>query len=187
MAIWLDIIGSFVFGALLTLNVLRLNSDMTAQAYESSFTYMAQRNAAAIAEVMEDDLRKMGFGVTGTSITLADSSQIRFLADLEEDGAVDTLYYYVGSLSEADDTPNPADRILYRVLNGVAPPGMRLGVTKFALSYFGANGDSLALPVTPGNIQQIRVDLTVESTAPYGTTYARAFMQLRIRPRNLGS
>jgi hypothetical protein len=185
MAVWLDIIGSFVFGSLLVLNVLRLNSDMTAQTYRSTLTYAAQNGAIGLAEIVEDDLRKIGYGVTGTPVTLADSSQIRFLADLPPYGSVDTLYYHFGN--QVSSTPNPNDRPLYRTRNSTSTDTLRLGLTRFALSYFNASGDSLALPVTLDAVRQIRVDLTVESTAPYDTTYARTFMQLRVWPKNMGS
>ncbi len=185
MAVWLDLIGSFIFGSLLALNVMRMNADITEQSYESTLTYTAQYSAATIAEIVEDDLQKMGFGVSDTAIVLADSSQIRFLADLGDDGTVDTLYYYIGSTSDASHTPNPSDRVLYRVLNGGTPQGMHLGETAFQLSYFNANGDSLGLPVPLGAVRKIRMDLTVESKVAYDTTYATAFMQLRLRPKNL--
>ena len=58
-------------------------------------------------------------------------------------------------------------------------------MTTFALRYFNANGDSLGLPVTLADIRQIRVDLTMESTSPYYTSYAQSFMQLRVHPKNL--
>ena len=185
MAVWLDIIGSFVFGSLLVLNVLRLNGDMTDQSYRTTLDYMAQSGAVSVAQIVEDDVRKAGYGVTGTAVTVADTSEIEFLADLSADGSVDTLHYYLGGL--VTTSPNPQDRILCRAVNSEAPDTLRLGLTRFALSYFGAAGDSLALPVTVGDIRGIRVDMTVESTSPYDTTYARAFMQLRIRPKNLGS
>ena len=191
MSVWLDLIGSFVFGSLLVLNVIRMNADITVQSYKSAMVYMAQDNAATLAEIVEDDFQKMGYGVADTAITLADSSQIRFLADLGADGTVDTLYYYLSSPTLANHTVNPADRILYRKRNGDTPQDFPMGITVFALSYFNADGDSLALPVTPGEVRQIRVDITAESREPYrttsqDTTYARAFMQIRIRPRNLG-
>ena len=185
MAVWLDIIGSFIFGSLLALNVMRMNADMTVQSYKGSLTYIAQGNVVTVAEILEDDIEKIGFGVSGTAITQADSSQLQALGDLNADGTVDTLRYYVGSPSEASSTQNPADRLLYRRLNSGAPEGIRLGITTFSLSYFNADGDSLALPPTPGDIRQIRIDLAVESAVPCGTTYAKAYMQLRIRPKNL--
>ena len=185
MAVWLDIIGSFIFGSLLALNVMQLNANITEQSYKSSLTYIAQSSAVTIADIVEEDFQKMGYGVADTAITLADTSQIRFLVDLSADGSIDTLYYYLGSTSDAGSTPNPSDRVIYRVLNGGTPQGIRLGETVFRLSYFNAQGDSLVLPVTPGDIRQIRVDLTVESRFPYNENYAKAFMQLRIFPKNI--
>jgi len=98
---------------------------------------------------------------------------------------VDTLYYQIGN--QVSSTPNPNDRPLYRTRNSTSTDTLRLGLTRFALSYFNASGDSLALPVTLDAVRQIRVDLTVESTASYDTTYARTFMQLRVWPKNIGS
>ena len=184
MAVWLDIIGSFVFGSLLVLNVLRMNSDMTDQTHRSTITYAAQSAALGLSQIVEEDLRKIGYGVTGTPITLADSSQIRFLADLTPYGSVDTLYYHLGSL--VSSTPNPNDRVLLRTRNSTTDT-LRLGLTEFALSYFNARGDSLALPVTLDAIRHIRLGVTVESNSPYDSTYAQSFMQLRIWPKNLGS
>ncbi len=186
MSAWIDLIGSFIFGSLLALNVMRMNADMAAHSYKSSLTYIAQSSAATVSEIVSDDLRKAGIGVADTAFTLADTSQIRFLADLDADGTVDTLHYYTGGPSEAAQTLNPSDRVLYRVLNSDAPDEIRLGVTTFTLSYFGAAGDSLGLSPVLGDIRQVRVDLTTESRAQYdGVNYARAYMQLRIRPRNL--
>lgn len=185
MAVWLDLIGSFVFGSLLLLNVLRMNADMTDCSFKASLSYIAQSSAVAIGQIVEADLRKIGYGVSGTAIALADSAQLRFRADLDKDGDADTLYYYLGSPAEMDETPNPADRVLYRALNGGTPQALDLGVTEFHLSYFDAGGDSLALPVALGDIRQVRVDMVVESTVPYDTTYAQAFLRMRIRPQNL--
>lgn len=185
MGVWIDLIGSFVFGSLLGLNVLRLNADMSEHSFEASLTYIAQHGALTIAQIVEADVAKAGYGASGTVILLADSTEFEFRGDLDGDSAVDTLHYYLSDTAAASGTQNPEDRILYRALNGGAPQSLDLGITRFNLSYFDAEGDSLALPVTVGDIRQIRVDLVVESTEPYDTTYVRAYLPLRIRPKNL--
>jgi hypothetical protein len=185
MAAWIDLIGSFVFGGLLGLNVLRLNADMSDHSFESSLTYIAQSAALTIAQIVEEDVARAGYGAAGTAILAADSTQFEFRGDLDGDGAVDTLHYYLSSLQAASGTQNPRDRILYRALNGGTPQALDLGITSFNLSYFDAAGDSLALPVAAGDIRQIRIDLVVESAEPYDTTYARAFLPLRLWPKNL--
>ncbi len=186
MGVWIDLIGSFVFGSLLALNVLRLNADMADHSFRASLTYIAQIRALTIAQVVEEEVGKAGFGVSGTAILLADSTQLKFRADLDGNSAVDTRHYYLSSTAAAGATRNPKDRILYRALSGGGPQALNLGmITRFKLSYFAADGDSLALPVTVGAIRQIRVDMVVESAEPYDTTYAQVFLPLRIRPKNL--
>jgi len=187
MAVWLDLIGSFVFGSLLGLNVLRMNADMMDHSFKASLSYIAQSSAVTIGQIVEEDLRKVGYGVSGTAISLADSAELEFLADLDGDSEADTLHYYLGTAEEASATLNPEDRVLYRALNNGTPQKIDLGVTEFRLSYFDADGDSLALPVTVGDIRHIRLDMVVESAVPYDTTYARAFLRLRVAPKNLGS
>ncbi|HIG18845.1 MAG TPA: hypothetical protein EYQ31_16980, partial [Candidatus Handelsmanbacteria bacterium] len=98
MAVWLDIIGSFLFGSLLVLNVLRLNGDMTDQSYRTILEYTAQSGALSVALIVDEDSRKAGYGVTGAAITIADTADIEFLSDLGADGSVDTLRYYLGDL-----------------------------------------------------------------------------------------
>jgi hypothetical protein len=185
MAVLLDIVGSFVIGSLLLLNVLRLNADITGQASLAMLDQAAQNSAIGIAQIMEEDLRKIGFGVATTAITQADSAEIRFLADWDGDGATETYRYYMGDLSEASGTPNPNDRFLHRVFNGSSDLQVGSGVTSLQLSYFDSNGNELSSPVTLANIRQIRVDFTVESDFAFDSTYAKMFMELRVRPKNL--
>jgi hypothetical protein len=185
-AVWLDIVGSLVFGTLLALNVMRMDADVTAHSYRSLMTYSAQDQAASVSEVMDDDLKKIGYRVASVPVILADTTRIQFRADLGTDGTVDTLFYYLGTIAEANGTPNPRDRFLYRRRSGESPRVVGTGVTNFRLTYFGANGNVLSLPVVLANVRRIQVDMTLESPAPYDTTYSRALMQLSLRPKNLG-
>ena len=185
MAVWIDIIGAFIIGSLLALNVTRMNNDVTEQAYQGMLVQSTQRNTAAIARILEEDVLKMGIDVEGTALTLADTAQIRFLADLGSDGIIDTLDYHISATSAATHTPNPADRILYRTVNSSPAQEIRLGLTRFRLDYFNAAGDSLALPPTLDQVHHIRLDLTLESPQPYDQHFARAFLRLYLSPKNL--
>ena len=186
MAAMLDLIGSFIFGSFLLLAVMGVSGDMTASVHCASQDYIAQSHATALAEIVQEDLRKVGFGVSGTPVMEADSTQIRFLADLGADGTVDTVRYHTGSPDESLDTPNPRDRVLYRTLNTAPATPFPFGVTRFRLCYFGTEGDSLGSPTPLDQVRYIRIDLTVESLEPYRTEYSKTFMQLHTRPRNLG-
>ena len=184
MTSYLDIMGSFLIGGLLLLTVFNLNADLMDRSYGGSLDLIAQEHAASIAELIEYDFRKIGFGVDDSTAAIisADSSRITFWSDIDADSAIDSVRYFLGDVSEASSTPNPLDRVLYRLVNGEPERDVNLGVTNFALTYFDANRNATT---TPSEIRTIQVDLTVESTAPYDTRYSRASLRLRIRPKNL--
>ena len=186
MAVWIDMFGSFVIGVLLLFNVVVLNTDMTTRAHQGLLTDMVQNNATAVVQFMASDLRKMGYGVSGTAILQAQSDGIQFLSDMEANGTVDTLFYYASNKALASDTPNPADRYLYRALNNTPPQGMRFGITDIQFRYYSTAGDSLAFPVVVDQIRKIQVVMVLESPIPYDATYAKTSVQFSIRPKNLG-
>ena len=78
MSAWLDLIGSLVVGGLLALTAMSMNQSITEHSYQSSMTYMAQSKSGTVSDILEDDFWKMGYGVTGTAITAADTNQIQF-------------------------------------------------------------------------------------------------------------
>ena len=138
------------------------------------------------------------------AIIYADSTSIKFYTDLSTsanpygDGVLDIVYYYVGPTSELSSTPNPNDRILYRVVNNAPPKGANLGVTQFNLMYFSAFGDTLKFPITsPGQIWAMQITIQVQNsaaetlrynTAKFDTQYSQAFWrQVRLVSQNLKS
>jgi len=185
MPAMVDIFGAFVLSVLLALQVMQLSDQAAAYYYGSSLACIAQGNGETLAAILAEDLRKIGFRAAGTSVMLADSTRIQFLADLGADGTVDTLLYYVDDPIDSGNTPNPADRTLFRRVNSAPPEDLQMGVTAFRLRYLDAAGGTLSPSAPPAAIRQIRVDMTVESMVAYDTTYAKACVYFRIRPRNL--
>src|SRR3970282_2054410 len=100
---------------------------------------------------------------------------------------MDSIRYYLGPTSELYGTPNPRDRVLYRVINQETPKPSNLGVTAFKLAYFDASGDEIPTPVTvPGLIASLEINVAVETVAAYDTAYSSAFWrQIRLVARNL--
>lgn len=131
----IDILGATIIGGMLLMILLRIND----AAIENTFTYgsdlIVQQNLVSAVELLEYDFRKIGYCQDWTkipdpskSIVSADSSSISFLTDvavssaqLDGDGVVDTLTYYLGPTSELSNTGNPRDRLLYRKTNSSDP------------------------------------------------------------------
>ena len=190
----LDILGSVIIGGLILLILFRLNTSATSNLYNNTSEANVQSAMISVGAVLENDFRKIGYCKDWTqipdpskSILLADTSSIKFLTDVNNDGIVDTLYYYVGPTSALLNTPNPRDRLLYRVINNETPKSSNVGVTKFRLIYYDSFGNTLATPVNPpGQIQKMQIDLQIENPEPIDSTYVVAFWrQLRLSARNL--
>lgn len=192
----LDIVGSIVIGGMFFLLLFNLNGATTANTYNFNGEVIVQENLVTTIEVLENDFRKIGYCEDpmnipnpAKSILYADSSDITFLTDVDFNGTVDTIRYYLGAADELSGTPNPNDRMLYRVVNGVET-GANLGVTEFVIRYYGALNELLSVPRTfaPTGIQSMQIDVKVENTAAYDNEYRYAFWrQIRLASRNLNN
>lgn len=190
----LDIIGSTVIGGILLLTLWRVNDSTVDNHYYYSNDLMVQKNLITIVQIIENDFKKIGYCKDPDkipnptkSIRLADSSKIRFYTDTDNDGDLDSLYYYLGPTSELRETPNPRDRILYRQINNQTPYGGNLGVTEFKIEYFDALGNSITSPVvTPSQIAMMQISVQVENISAYKENYSNAYWrQVKLAARNL--
>jgi hypothetical protein len=199
----MDIAGSMILGGILMTIVWRLSDASTEKTYNNSGELTIQQNLLTLAQMIEFDFRKIGYCntwdaiadprtkqpfVSSQAIYFADSSGISYYTDLYPyDGFLDSVRYYLGPTSECSSTPNPRDRILYRVENNQTPVASNLGVTEFRMVYFDVNDDIIPTPVvTRGLIKSIEINLTVENVAAYDEKYSNAFWkQIRLASRNV--
>lgn len=212
----IDIIGSTIIGGLLLLILIRMNITSMQNNYDYGGERIVQQNLVDVVQLLEYDFRKIGYCRDATKIKAAyaiiqaDTSSITFQTDLPiitspvsdlqyGDGIIDTVKYYLSSTSTLSSTPNPNDRILYRVVNHAAAAGSNLGVTKFRITYYDALGDQLGttsnpLPSSaPFGISSMRIDISVENpvavtdpSSGNAYTYDKRAMwrQVRIASRN---
>jgi hypothetical protein len=126
MSTILDLIGSIMLAGFVILLGLSLNQSISGQADAASTKVMAQESVVQIAQTLESDLRKI------SAISSADSSSIQFTADLNGNGTVVAVKWYVAASPVS--YPNPGIKMVYRTVNGGTPLGMGL-VTEFTLRY----------------------------------------------------
>ena len=170
----LDLIGSSLVFGLLLLMTIRMNASNSENIQSFRGDLLVQQNLVTLTSMLEYDFRKLGYCKDPTkipdpskAILQADSNKIRFLTDLDNNGILDSLSYYIGPTSEADATPNPNDRLFYRVENSNTARGVNLGVVKFDLRYFGALKDTLPFPIANrGLIQTMQITIQCENYAP---------------------
>ncbi len=190
----LDILGSIIMGGIIMTIVFRLSNSATEKTYNNSGELALQQNLATVAQIIEKDFRRIGFCKDWNklpdptkSILYADESRIKFLTDIEADGILDSIDYYIGPTSELIATENPRDRILYRVVNDETPAQSNLGITDFKMVYYDALADSITLPISNyGLISSIEINITIENVSAYDQKYSSAYWrQIRMVARNL--
>ncbi len=172
-------IGSFFVAGMLLLMGLQLNASANEVTLVYNGNAILQQNLTSLVDILETDFRKIGYCKDWTkisdpsqSIRIADSNRIRFLTDVDNNGTLDSVTYYLGPTSELASTPNPYDRYLYRVVNNGTPFPMNLGVTQFSFLYFDAENDTVPFPVTdPRIVYSMQVSVAIQSAAPYKQEY----------------
>ena len=190
----LDILGSIVIGGILLLSMANVNESSTKDLYKGSGNLVAQTNLATVVQILETDFRKIGYcadwqqiPTPSEAILFVDSTSIRYLTDVDSDGVVDTMFYFIDYTTDIPETPNPRDRFLYRVVNSEAPVGVNLGVTQFKLIFYDALGTLMTFPIADAReIYTMQIDITVEDVAAYNQEYQTVFWrQIRMAARNL--
>jgi len=194
----IDIMGATIIGGILLIMVNSLNE----RAVESNIIYGAdkllQLEVVQLADLIEKDFRKIGYCEDPSKISdstnliiSADTSQIKFITDLNRDGNLDTLEYFVSDTSALSHTKNPRDRILYRKFNDYPNQETLIvssNITHFYLRYYDALNAELTSPVTsPGLIAYMEISFKVEDSEAYDEQYSEAYwQQVRLTSRNLG-
>jgi hypothetical protein len=179
---WLTLLGSIVIGGLMLVNFMNYQADLSEHTYSHNLDLVLQETAIEVVEMVERDLWKIGRGVRQPVFAIYDNNAISFYADLENDGVVDTVRYYVSNTSAATRTVNPNDRILYRVVNGVNEFEWAVGVTAFQIKFYDENNDTTS---TLFKVRALDVSMSFESTIPYDDQYASYSWRQRITPPNL--
>ena len=185
----LDVIGSFVIGGLVILLLTQINSSIKTSNYEKEFDMLNQSRIITTNEIFKDDLYKLGYRVPGSKILSADSTTIKFCSDYDDDGTVDTIYYYLGNTGELSNTSNPSDKPLYRVFNH-GQPIFEEAVTNFKMTFYDSSGTeinytSLVNQTSRNLVRGIQLRIDCESAEKVEGNYESISWQQVVKPKNL--
>lgn len=199
MSTAIEMIGSTIFFGVLVLLVIELNvfaletSTQTTLAVSTQEQIIGHEGGSGAGRTLEHDLLKIGYRCSvSPAITLADSDRIQFRCDLDNDGTLDSVkYYMIGAITVPRDGNTRLKGIVRRV-NLEPVKGNWLAVSLFRLSYFDGRGKIIPVPVSSGllpSIRSIRVQLTVESTTRLQNTwdpnFAGMYWETTVSPANV--
>jgi len=195
MNILLDLMGSSIIAGILFLLILKLNLYSSTANYYSDNELRLQQNVKTLAEVINYDLRKIGYKYDSTAIVTAQPTRIQFYADMESPGnaghgVIDFVEYYLGDSTEATGTVNQKDKVLYRIINHTDTlGGPTLGLVDLKFSYLDAHGITTAFL---DSIKYVKAEFWVEPSE-YVDGYMTGqpdssqftYWELTINPRNI--
>lgn len=195
MSVMLDIFGSTFIAGMLLLMVLKLNLFASNANYYSDNELKLQQSAKTLAEIINYDLRKIGYKNQGTSMLIAEPKRIKFFADMNAPGTaghgtIDVVEYFLGDSTEVNSTSNPRDKVLYRVLNNTDTlGGPSLGLVDLQFSYLNSKGKVTSVL---DSIKYIKAEFWVEPTDVVSNFMTGqqdstifTYWELTIYPRNI--
>jgi len=177
----LSLISSFVIGTIILLSLVKVNLSLVKNSMDSMNDQLAKVNINNVSTVVSNDFRKMGYGISGSSLMEATPLKITFKGDLEDDGAVDQITWELDKSQAVSETPNPDDFVLIRTVNGNSIP-IKMGVTKFNLNYFDENNQPTAIL---DEVRRVEVKLICESTEPVDGRYRSAAWEKTFAPLSI--
>ena len=189
MSDWLDLVGSFIIGGLIILMVINLNMTVNNAATQQLYSNVTQRQVVSAVEVVEHDLYKIGYRVGGSMITKADSTEISFYSDIDNDGLQDEVQYYLTGSSSMAGTINPNDKILKREVNSSGTITSII-VTELNFSYYDSLGQSidysnLTDQLNRNKIKTVKIVIETQTGELINDEYETIKWEKTIRPKNI--
>lgn len=189
MSMWIDFIGSYIIGGIILLILFNVNSTISTAASENLHSGIMQRNVTSTADLIEHDIYKIGYRVAGADFAIADSNEIKFSADIDDNGTAEVIHYYCGDKTELNGTFNPNDFLLIREINAVEP-GAKTAVVDFNVTYFDSlsqqiNYNLLTTQAGMNQIRSLRIKLKCETEDKIDDHYEAAEWEKTMIPKNL--
>jgi hypothetical protein len=189
MSDWLDIAGSFVIGGIVLLTFANLNLSITVGAAENLYSGVVQGEVTSAADLIEHDLYKIGYRCSGNKIEIADSNEIKFYSDIDNDGVLDEINYVLGDAESFTETGNPNDCLLTREKNE-EKPGAFIPVVDFKFTYYDSLGQKidytlLSSQAERDKIKTIKIRMKCETADMIDNHYEAVEWEKTIKPKNI--
>ena len=190
MSTLLDILQSMFIGGMILLMVMSFNFRMSVVSEDVMSNNLSQSNAISISKTLEHDFYKIGYGSSSNEkITLAEFEQIKFISDIDLNGVVDTILYFISDSTALEVTENPHDKNLLRKVNNEKEKTIGR-ITDFEISYFDSMGNSIDISTLTSSterakIHQVGLNITEQAAIKFESDYSSSFWMSKIKIKNV--
>lgn len=173
MDVMLDIIGSFVIRAAVVLIILTTMVNLNNSLFRQTENAALNDLVSGAGETISNDLSLAGYGSSSKVFNKADSIETIFFADLDNNGSVETVRYYLGAGASG------SHRILYRTLNSGPAFEIARDVILLRFKYYRITGGTISYGTFRSGIKSIKVSVTIESSHKLTSIYSGSSDTLR--------
>ncbi len=172
----LDIIGSYLIGGIVVLGLVGIMFVFNSKSQETKLSQIAQYTSEQIGDIVEHDFNKLGYGVSGNSISSITDSSITFLADLNNSQTIDSITY--STLRQ-----NNNFYLSRKVVEGTTTKQWNTPVKSFDIAGIDTSGNPT---YNIANIKGINVKILITKEGFANSKYGiGAFWQRKFYPPNL--
>ena len=178
MGVVIEMIGTFILAAVLTVMVLQMQINAFQTDANAKYTYALQAHSNIVKDVLRGYLKQAGYNLTDIEhiILRIDKDDFIFLTDMDEDGSVDTVRItYADYPSGQDPTPkNDFDKMLVVTTDAGKQVIESYGITDFEFFYLNASGQETTVK---DNVRTVGFRYKMLSREPVvyheGTSYTK--------------
>lgn len=175
-----DYLASLIIGGTVTLTLVGFQAGIRDAAATQATNAAIQQDFTSLTNVIEYDIRKLGYRCSDSvDVIRADSTTFVFKGDINNDGIVETVKFYLGDSSTC---VTPGVSKLFRMVDTQPPLLLDPQVTLWRLAYYDGQGNQTS---NLGKIRSIRVSLTLQSGIPVDGSESGVCWERIITPLNL--
>ena len=178
----LDIIGSYIFKAAMIGIILAtsysLNEVMTKKSQQTNI----EKTMNVSMSVLEWDIRNLGYNYfSGSPITYAQNNDLQYRADVNNDGAAESLRWYVTTTYVTIGDSTVPRYNVRRYVNGVYYTVFRR-LRHWDMKYLTSTG---SYTTSPSAVVGVRIKVTAESAFVVAGELLTATREITLYPANL--
>ncbi|HBX64931.1 MAG: hypothetical protein CL670_08910 [Balneola sp.] len=169
------IIISYIIAGFLSITILMVTYNVGFSNQEVTTTLIKKTHSRSIQDIIVNDIPKIGYQnktVLANKFVTADSDEISFYSDLNNDGTINQITWKYTDLP-SPGSKNPNDNILRRTVDGDETE-INVGVTSFTIRYYDEYGSTtpMATPISSSNFDDIiQIEVELELQSSYDLSY----------------
>jgi len=159
----IDILGSMIVRASIVMVILNLMINLHEALYKSTERVYLSETINAPMQTISADLNLAGYGSTNKNFLIARTNQFSFRTDIDDDGDVDSVRYYLDPGTGTFKVLKRAVNITSGASNTRTIMDVAYNVISFSILYYTVNGTAPSGTTNVAGIKSVNIKLVIQN------------------------